>query len=170
MQKLYLIYARDVSRIKIGISDDPVKRLKQLQTGSPVRLELFAFRNYRNITVKEVTLHKRFQQKRVNGEWFELSPKDYVELLKEWAFDPGLHYSKRTVEIMDVGDTAFISFDSKSLCRVEIVEYDRKNNLASVRILEKIGRGVSEIGNLHGLFADEVQKDPIDALVNRVTL
>ncbi len=170
MRKLYLIYAREVGRVKIGLSDDPVKRLKQLQTGAPVQLELFAFRNHRNVTVKEVELHKRFQHKRVGGEWFELGPQDYVDLLKEWDFDPGLHYSKRTTEMIEVGDTAFISFDSRSLCRVKIVEYDKEKNSASVRILEKIGRGVGSIGNIHVLFADEVRKDPIDTLVNRVTM
>ncbi len=170
MRKLYLIYSRDVGRVKIGLSEDPVKRLKQLQTGSPVHLELFAFKNRRKATVKEVELHERFQHKRVSGEWFELSPKDYVDLLKEWDFDPGIHYSRRTVETMGVGDTAFLSFDSKSLCKVEILEYNKERNSASVRILEKIGRGVGDIGNSYNLFADEVRKDPIDALVNRVTM
>ncbi len=146
MRKLFLIYERDVGRVKIGLSDDPVKRLKQLQTGSPVQLELFAFRNYQKAKVKEVDLHERFQHRRVSGEWFELRPKDYVDPLKEWDFDPGIHFTKRTIEIIDVGDTAFISFDSKSLCRVEVLMYDRAKNSASVRILEKIGRGVGKIG------------------------
>lgn len=170
MRKLYLIYAREVGRVKIGLSNDPDKRLKQLQIGSPVQLELFAFRNYRNTNVKEVELHERFQHKRVFGEWFDLDPQDYIGLLREWDFDPGLHYSKRKIEEIEVGETAFISFDSRSLCRVEIIEYDKKNNSTSVKILEKIGIGVGSVGDQYGLFADEVRKNPIDALINRVTM
>ncbi len=170
MLKLYLIYAREVGRVKIGLSTDPEKRLRHLQTGSPVQLELFAFRSHRNAAIKEGELHTRFQHKRVAGEWFELGPQDYVDLLKEWDFDPGLHYSKRMTEKIEVGDLAFISFDSSSLCKVDIVEYDKEKKLVSVRILEKIGHGVGRIGNIHGLFADEVWKDPVYALVNRVTM
>ena len=170
MKKLYLIYARDVGRVKIGLSNDPTKRLKQLQTGSPVELELFAFKNYQNAHVKESELHQRFQNKRVHGEWFELEPLDYIDLLKKWKFDPGIHYSKRTIKSINAGDRAFISFDSRSLCVVEVLEYDEESNSASVNIIEKFGRGVGSIGGTNGLFADEVWKDPIDALVNRVTM
>lgn len=95
MKQLYLIFARDVGRVKIGLSSDPNKRLQQLQTSAPVNLELFAFKKFKNAPIKETTLHERFKHKRVHGEWFELDDIDYVQLLKEWDFDPGLHYIRK---------------------------------------------------------------------------
>jgi len=63
-------------KIKIGIAQDIVRRMAELQTGSASKLELMAIaeggRKY------EKKLHMKFSSARIHGEWFEPVP----ELLK----------------------------------------------------------------------------------------
>jgi len=168
--KLYLILARSLERAKIGLSNDPERRLKELQTGSPVPLELFAFQYSKRAKAREAELHKKFKNRHLHGEWFDLKPLDYVTILSDWDYDPGIHYSKRTIEQLLVGDLAYISWDGKSLCRVRVVEIHEPTGDPAVEITSKIGEGEGEIGCSHWLYIDEVRKHPIDALINRVTM
>lgn len=169
MSKLYLILAKEVGRVKIGFSKEPTKRLEQLKIGSPVELELFAFKKDNNAKVSEGELHEKYKDKKVHGEWYDLEPIDYINILKNWNYDIGIHFSKRTQEDLKVGELAFISWDSRSLCKVEVTEIDNVQNRVSVKILSKIGRGTGNVGSEYSLYPDEVRKHPIDALINRVT-
>ena len=65
---------------KIGRSVDPLKRLRQLQTGSAVRFQLV--RAIRTLFAEEIErdLHRRYAKKRVRGEWFELDSMDLLYL------------------------------------------------------------------------------------------
>ena len=65
---VYFIEAVGLDKIKIGTSDDPEKRLKQLATGSAVTLEL-KVKISANIEL-EKELHKKFEHLRVDKEWF----------------------------------------------------------------------------------------------------
>lgn len=86
LEQVYFI--TDGRYIKIGTTKiGAEKRLKQLNTGSPLRLYLLGY-----ITggkEKEKELHKKFQQYKVrnNGEWF--SPEDdlinYLNKINEKA-------------------------------------------------------------------------------------
>ena len=66
---VYFIEAIGVDRIKIGYSDNPDKRLKQLLTGSPLTLELRATMPGSLTTERE--LHQRFAHLRIENEWFQ---------------------------------------------------------------------------------------------------
>ncbi|HEU4583634.1 MAG TPA: GIY-YIG nuclease family protein [Polyangiaceae bacterium] len=58
-------------RIKIGKADRPEQRLRDLQTGSPVELELLATEpGDRDVEHKR---HRQFAGDRVQGEWFAAS-------------------------------------------------------------------------------------------------
>lgn len=169
MKKLYLIYAKELKRVKIGFSKKPENRLKQLQTGSPVQLELFAFTSAHFKEQSESQLHDKYKAKRVKGEWFQLENLDYIELLEQWDFDPGIHYEQRTREKISVDDIAYISFSSQSLCKVQVVDISFDKSHITVKIKNQIGVASALIGGIHSLYADEVRKDPLDALINRVT-
>jgi hypothetical protein len=54
--------------IKIGRSKDPVKRLKQLQTGNPNKLKLIA--SFEGLGWKEKIIHEHLSMHRLEGEWF----------------------------------------------------------------------------------------------------
>ena len=66
----YLVAADGTHLVKIGIAKDPMRRLKELQTGQPMELRLLwsVAGNYEN------DLHVHFAAYRVRGEWFDLTP------------------------------------------------------------------------------------------------
>lgn len=87
----YIYVVSDGTYCKIGISVNPEKRLKSLQTGSAKVLRLL--RKYelpsRKAAIKlEKQLHRMFWQSRCrhNGEWFLLE-FDHLETLHVWVKD-----------------------------------------------------------------------------------
>ncbi|MEV7282654.1 GIY-YIG nuclease family protein [Streptomyces sp. NPDC093111] len=70
--QVYLIGSTDSSLVKIGWTDNPNRRLRDLQTGSPVVLQLLAV--FEGGPIVEAELHRRFADKRRHGEWFDLGP------------------------------------------------------------------------------------------------
>lgn len=88
MNMLY-IYAigDDKSNVKVGITNNPNRRLKAIQTGHPEKLHILfteEFNCSRNHILKiESKLHKELstQYKKQKGEWF-LIPESKLESLK----------------------------------------------------------------------------------------
>lgn len=70
-QFVYIIRAIDADRVKIGISQDPKKRLGALRTSSPHKLKISLVFRPNIVAIKlEQSLHKMFSTFRCNGEWF----------------------------------------------------------------------------------------------------
>lgn len=65
--------------VKIGVSDDPYTRLKELSTGSssPLRLLGCIPGGFK----REKELHRKFANQRATGEWFYLSNEDIEGVL-----------------------------------------------------------------------------------------
>lgn len=89
MDYLYLIAETAVSNadtafIKIGVSDKPLERLKQLQTANPRKLELIGLRPIisQNREEYERSVHEELKSSRSTGEWFVSNPevKNWKEL------------------------------------------------------------------------------------------
>jgi hypothetical protein len=66
---IYFIHAPEVALLKIGYTNDPVRRLQMLQTGSPTKLELLAVEE--GDAAREAALHSQFSMLRRHGEWFD---------------------------------------------------------------------------------------------------
>lgn len=77
MDYVYLIRA-DLTphRYKIGISYQPEKRLTQLETASPVRLNLLHTIATKEAKELERKLHLRFYMRHHHAEWFDLTDDD----------------------------------------------------------------------------------------------
>ncbi|MGW3303983.1 GIY-YIG nuclease family protein [Streptomyces rubiginosohelvolus] len=68
--RVYLIGSPESPLVKIGWTDNPERRLRDLQTGSPVPLQLLtAFEGNAEL---EGALHAHFADQRMHGEWFAL--------------------------------------------------------------------------------------------------
>lgn len=78
MQYLYLIKCQQF--YKIGIANDVESRLAQLSTGNPFELEVLAVYGFANAQVVEASLHQRFTNSRVRGEWFALNNSELAIL------------------------------------------------------------------------------------------
>jgi len=77
---IYLIKAGP--RYKIGMTDDPSKRIKALQTGNPHRLTAMTVREVSNPAWVEAQLHRKYEARRVQGEWFRFNRIEAQEVKK----------------------------------------------------------------------------------------
>jgi hypothetical protein len=68
---VYMIRSGALGDVKIGFANDPLARLRQIQTGHPAKLRIIrVLEGDRGV---ERSLHERFQPQRLNGEWFSFS-------------------------------------------------------------------------------------------------
>jgi hypothetical protein len=81
--KIYLIKSIKYGCYKIGVSKNPDKRLKQLQTGNPSELELLCVYDSEIAFKIEKVLHNTFNINKEHGEWFDLSIKDEFYFINE---------------------------------------------------------------------------------------
>jgi len=67
---IYFIHATTTNRVKIGYSENPQERLRQLQTGSPFTLQLL--RTFEGNRTDEAMYHQKFRHLRIDesSEWF----------------------------------------------------------------------------------------------------
>lgn len=84
---VYVIGCANSSTVKIGVSDDPERRLRQIQYMSPVPLQVLWSGPGGNAL--ERALHKHFAEQRSHGEWFTFTDQDPVEAVRG-ALEAGL--------------------------------------------------------------------------------
>lgn len=60
------------NKTKIGKANDVAKRLKSLQTGTPVELHLMASIPASDPLALESKIHDQLKHYRINGEWFAI--------------------------------------------------------------------------------------------------
>lgn len=79
---IYFIQMGHDGPIKIGQSDDPFGRLKDLQVGAPYKLHLVAVTKC--VPNSEGDIHARFANIRLNGEWFKPDQAllDFIAMLR----------------------------------------------------------------------------------------
>lgn len=81
---VYLVKSKTRPRMfKIGRSANPYERLRSLQTGSPVELELVGFvacKSQMHMCDQETGYHRKYARSRRKGEWFQLSNRDFCKL------------------------------------------------------------------------------------------
>jgi hypothetical protein len=83
LKYVYLIFSTESGYYKIGISKNPSKRVKQLQTGNGELLvlkESFKTKYYLEV---EKSLHGIYGDLRKHGEWFDLGLVDVLEFKKK---------------------------------------------------------------------------------------
>jgi len=128
-RKVYLISHRErkrnyVSSItdyhKIGIAENPEKRLTTLQSGSPHKLELVTTISTKNAEDLERELHMLFKEQKFSGEWFNLN-HNQVNSLK--AFD---RLKPKNVAELFRNDIAFKRDREKGMY-VEVMEMRQQN-------------------------------------------
>lgn len=81
-KKLYVMQCNNF--IKIGVSDNPERRIKDLQTGNPYEIKLLLAIDDYDAYGLENQFHKYFKNINSIGEWFEVDEnvKYFVKYLK----------------------------------------------------------------------------------------
>lgn len=70
-------------RFKIGKSINPEKRLKSLTLGDKGKIIVKNYYSEYNYSHIEKELHTIFRNKKISGEWFELSESD-IEIIRNY--------------------------------------------------------------------------------------
>ena len=93
-QHLYFIQAKATGAVKVGKSDDPQRRLRQLQTGNPNTLRVILFAPDRGCDEQRVhnALRRHKTRHTHGGEWFKEEclgdvPVDIWEFTEPWYRD-----------------------------------------------------------------------------------
>lgn len=81
MKKVYLIQSLEEGYYKIGVSTNPKKRLKQLQTGNSSELKLIDSYSSEYADKIEKSLHNFLGANKKEGEWFDLSLLDALSFV-----------------------------------------------------------------------------------------
>lgn len=90
MNEGYVYLVTDGHYYKIGLTrNEPYKRLAQLQTGTAHRLSMVDYGLYENCADMEKYLHQKYSNKRVSGEWFNLSEDEVKAIRKEFDTEDG---------------------------------------------------------------------------------
>lgn len=93
---IYVI-GNNENRQKIGFTNNPLRRLKTLQTGNPDKLYLHHFVEIpdEKKRIFERKIHSEISYKRITGEWFNISAEDAKLALDHavirWLDDPLLY-------------------------------------------------------------------------------
>lgn len=95
--KVYFISTDNFEFIKVGISNNPYKRLKGLQQNIPNKLILLMTFNGKNY--EETLLHHFLKKYKVRGEWFELNNKiiTLMKKINEEVKSSNVHYDLNKV-------------------------------------------------------------------------
>jgi len=75
----YIYFVAGLDSVKIGYSLNPVERIANLQTGSPVPLKLLCILS--GSPKIETLLHHYFKEQRTHREWFRMCPE--IEILAQ---------------------------------------------------------------------------------------
>lgn len=83
-KQIYIFENKMYPILKIGISDNPVKRMKQVQGGAGFTLELaYESEAVLNPTTVERLIHKELKEYRKGGEWFEVDVKTAKQIIEK---------------------------------------------------------------------------------------
>lgn len=79
--KTYIMFDENIGYLKIGKSKNPKFRERTLQSQNP-SIKIFKICD-KNV---EKEIHKKYADKRVRGEWFDLSEEDIENIVNEYGF------------------------------------------------------------------------------------
>ena len=101
MKSVYLIKEEENNYFKIGISKNPLIRIKQLQTGSAGHIILYYEYASEYASKIEKAFHRRYKTYNVNGEWFNLREEHICEFIENCS------KYERNFQALDITNTPY---------------------------------------------------------------
>lgn len=90
-------------RYKIGVSANPAKRMRQIQT--PGKIEMVDQFEHPRAAGLERRLHARYRKQRGRGEWFDLTEADIAEFSS--VVEEESNFLKPAPEVMEADDSHY---------------------------------------------------------------
>ena len=148
---VYMIKEPSTGNIKIGISQDPERRLRQLQTGNSSKLELVACAKAENRYEDEMNLHRMVENMLVRGEWFATGNayakelhKKLEEVGKPDAIEVAARKSGCLAQVIIFDDAVYAYSPSMIEKYPDLEAY--LNGFDSEAIAEDLGCDINEVG------------------------
>lgn len=84
---VYFFKHKNISGVKIGYSNynSPIKRFNQFKTYAPFGAIMLGFIETHKAKKLESTLHKKYSEKRMHGEWFNISTSEVDNIIKFYS-------------------------------------------------------------------------------------
>ena len=115
----------DKVNIKIGVSDNPKRRIKDIQTSNPLPIHLIrTFEAGKDAYIHEGHFHKLYKEFKTGGEWFEFS-NEYFE---EKVLPEMINYFSKIEISYDKVETTKLSI-SELLRDVDCAKFEIKSGL-----------------------------------------
>lgn len=134
---VYIIHATGTNRIKLGFSNEPEKRLADLQTGSPFPLALIG--TCPGSAKLERRLHSQLKDRHRTGEWFEIDPQEALKLL----LDASKQEEARRISIYDVPG---VTLEARHEARALLKHPDPEVQASAQRIIDLLSRSIQAMG------------------------
>lgn len=177
---IYVIQNLELDRVKIGYSNDPLKRFAGIRSQSGCEMKLYyssmPILDYESV---ELVLHDFFDSHRGIGEWFNLHPDIAVSKIKEIIGDSELcdivkfyNSGMNPTQIagrLDVSRTAIIKYlkryniyDSRRESKSFNKSLDKKLSIENSKILNETSKSVKSEKKLSSLdIANMVAKQKL---------
>jgi hypothetical protein len=78
---IYVINLQGTDFYKIGVSQSPKRRIKDLASASPFLVDILYLNTHENAFDLEVEIHHGIKSKYVRHEWFRLSPLEVSDII-----------------------------------------------------------------------------------------
>ena len=164
---VYLILSG--SLFKIGKSNNPKKRLSQIQTSSPFESYLIGIIECDNDFEIEKKLHCEYKNKRIKGEWFALVKKDVVDICDKYSmqkinnsyFENNNEFDKNNISLLNIFDSKVKEFD-EHLESMELVYKERiahEEDKLKIKYEEKLKKLNSNLSKSLSLMFLDMLKD-----------
>ena len=75
-QFIYITGSTETNIYKIGLSSNPEQRVKNINGSSNQKNDYQKIYEVHNMNLSEKSLHLKFKEQRLNGEWFKLTQED----------------------------------------------------------------------------------------------
>lgn len=86
--KCVYLMENELGMLKIGISNDPLKRARALSTGSGLSVKLICYWQVSNrARTTEAYLHRVFKNFKISGEWFKPKSFDPIRIESHFNFN-----------------------------------------------------------------------------------
>lgn len=134
---VYVVQSGDEYRFKIGYSVNLLRRMKALQTGSPVQLHLIGFYMTDDPWQHEAWWHQQLGLNRKHGEWFDL-PLEALQRLACNFLVFGRDPESLESNLMDGPGPYFVSIGPGSQLEVTLEDRDSQEpNLVWVKAVHQ---------------------------------
>jgi len=77
---LYILQNKQFDLIKIGVSANPKRRIRDIKANLPFDTDCVFLNYYKDVYYLEELIHQRFKNNQIKGEWFQVYNEDVMGL------------------------------------------------------------------------------------------